>query len=42
MKFGAKTHNFAEIGVLTGQQTSKNHIYFYTQLNEVIQIPEFS
>ena len=42
MKFGAKTHNFAEIGVSTGQSTSKKHNYFYTQQNEVIQKPEFS
>ena len=38
MKFGANSRTYAETGVSTGQQTSKNHIYFYTQRNEVIQI----
>ena len=42
MKFGAKTRTYAEIGVSTGQPTSKNHNYFYTQRNEVIKIPKFS
>ena len=42
LKFGAKTRTYAETGVSIGQPTSKNHNYFYTQQNEVIQIPEFS
>ena len=42
MKFGAKTRNFAETGVSIKQSTSKNHNYFYTQRNEVIQKSGFS
>ena len=38
LKFGAKSRTYAEIGVSTGQPTSKNHNYFYTERNEVIQI----
>ena len=30
----------AETGLLTGQSTSKNHNYFYTNSNQVIKNPK--